>query len=218
MKILAVEDDKRILEALKKGLERNGFAVDTAADGGRGYAMAATQGYDAIVLDLMLPGMSGEKVCAKLREEGKATPILMLTAKGGVEDRVSGLNCGADDYLTKPFDFSELIARLRALGRRPQQALPPVVFSGDLKLFPAEMKVTKSGREVPTTAKEFALLEYMARNKGMLLTKQRLIKGVWDFDADILPNTVEAFVKSLRKKLGRPERIRTIRGKGYVFE
>lgn len=215
-----VEDEHKIANSIKKGLEQEAFAVDVAYDGEYGYDLAATEDYDVIILDLMLPKLSGLEICRRLRQAEIHTPILILTAKGRVEEKVEGLNAGADDYLPKPFSFAELLARVRALTRRPKQILPNVLTYQDLSLDVASFEVKRGGKPIKLSKKEFALLEYLLRNQGKTLTKEQIINHVWDFDADILPNTVEVFIGYLRKKIDRPFKdrpplIHTVRGFGY---
>jgi DNA-binding response OmpR family regulator len=220
VRILVVEDEHKIANSIKKGLEQESYAVDVAYDGEYGYDLAATEDYDAIILDLLLPKMSGLEICQKLRQENTHTPILILTAKGQLEERVEGLNAGADDYLVKPFAFAELLARLRALTRRPKNALPTVLTAGNLNLDTLNFQVKRGKKEIQLSKTEFALLEYLLRNKGRTLTKDQIINHVWDYDADILPNTVEVYIGYLRKKIDQPFRskpplIKTVRGFGY---
>jgi len=223
MRILVVEDEHKIANSIKKGLEQESFAVDIAFDGEKGFDLASTEDYDAIVLDLMLPKIDGLKICKKLRkEENIHTPILILTAKGEIEDKVEGLNSGADDYLAKPFAFSEMLARIRALTRRPKQALDSILKVRDLSLDPHSFEVKRFKKTIQLTKKEFALLEYMMRNKDKVLAKDQIINHVWDYDADVLPNTVEVYVGYLRNKIDKPFRgrtslIKTIRGFGYMI-
>lgn len=223
MRILVVEDEKRIAAALKEGLMQESYAVDVALDGEDGFAAARAEDYDLIILDVMLPGMDGLTICRKLRVEGKSTPVLMLTARGQIRDIVQGLDTGADDYLAKPFSFEVLLARVRALLRRPTESAGEILRSADLALEPAAHKVTRAGQTVTLSSKEYALLEYLLRNKGKVLSKNNIISHVWDFDADILPNTVEVFVTYLRAKIDkpfkpRPALIQTVRGFGYRLE
>lgn len=215
MRILVVEDEHRIANTIKKGLEQERFAVDVAYEGVAGFDLASSEEYDAIVLDLMLPGMDGLTICRELRKKQIHTPILMLTAKGQTSDKVTGLDSGADDYLTKPFSFEELVARIRALSRRPKSALPTKLTSGDLSLDATLFVVQRAGKTIQLSSKEFALLEYLMRNAGKILSKDQIIGHIWDYDADILPNTVEVYIRNLRNKLGKPEVINTIRGFGY---
>lgn len=223
MRILIVEDEPRIAAAIRKGLEQERYAVDVARTGSEGFDLASTEPYSLIVLDRMLPNMDGAAVCRKLRAAGITIPILMLTALGGVEDRVQGLDAGADDYLPKPFAFEEFLARVRALIRRPPVIAPRLLRAGDIELDADNSSVLRSGVAVQLTAREFALLEFLLRNAGKVLSKQKIIEHVWQFDADILPNTVEVFIRSLRGKLeapfpNLPRVIRTVRGFGYTID
>lgn len=221
MRILVVEDEHRIANSIKKGLEQESYAVDLAYDGEYGFDLAATEDYDVIILDLMLPKMAGVTLCRKLRkEENVHTPILMLTAKGELDDKVKGLNAGADDYLVKPFAFAELLARIRALTRRPKSSLDTVLEVDDLMLNTLTFEVKRAGKQINLSKKEFALLEYLMRYKGKVLTKDQIINHVWDYDADVLPNTVEVYIGYLRNKIDRPFKnkpalIHTVRGFGY---
>lgn len=215
MRILIVEDNQKIAQSLKKGLKQEAFAIDLAPEGEYAFDMAMTEDYDLIILDLMLPKMSGTQVCQKLRSKGKTTPILMLTAKSQTEDKIKGLNCGADDYLSKPFSFEELLARIKAILRRPSKSLNPVLKYQNLSLNTNTLEVKRKNKKIKLTKKEYALLEYFLRNQGQILSKQQIINHVWDFDADILPNTVEVYVGYLRQKLGKPKLIKTVRGFGY---
>lgn len=220
MKILIIEDEKKLAHAVKKGLEQESFAVDTAFDGLTGYDLAFSEDYDLIILDLMLPGLDGIKICQKLRQNAIATPILMLTAKGQIPDKVNGLNVGADDYMVKPFAFEELLARIKALSRRPRLALGTILMSGDLTLDTITYHVERNGNNIELSAKEYALLEYLMRNHGRIITKQQIIDHVWNFDAEVLPNTVEVYIGYLRNKIDKPFKdspplISTIRGFGY---
>lgn len=223
MKLLIVEDDERIARSLKLGLVDEGYAVDIEHDGAAGLSSALGDDYDVIVLDGMLPEMDGLEVLKRLRDSGKSTPVLMLTARGSQRDIVGGLDTGADDYLIKPFAFDELLARLRALLRRPVASLGEVLQAADVVLDPARRVVTRDGQLVDLSSKEFAILEYLLRNRGQTVSKDKLIQHVWDFDADILPNTVEVFVNYLRRKLDKPfpkskPLIQTVRGAGYIIE
>ena len=218
MKILIIEDDKEISEALKEGLEDESYAVDTCLDGEEGYRTAAADEYDLIILDVMLPSMNGFEVCKKLRAEKNTTPILMLTARGQSQDVVRGLDFGADDYLPKPFNFDVLLAHMRAILRRPSRKLEEVLRVGDLVLNPSSKQVSRAGNEIKLTTKEYAVLEYLMRNEGKVLSKEKIISNVWDFDADVLPNNVELFIMFLRKKIDRPYKqklIQTVPGFGY---
>jgi len=220
MRILLVEDDHKIATALRQGLELESFAVDLEYDADSGLGAAMAEDYDLIILDRMLPGsMEGIDVCRKLRDEKIRTPVLLLTAKDEVRDRVAGLNAGADDYLPKPFAFEELLARIRALLRRPQDSLGTTLTYEDLKLDTTSYVVTRGDKPVALSRREFALLEYFLRNPGKVLTKENIIKHVWDFDADILPNTVEVYIGYLRNKIDKPfaapPLLHTMRGYGY---
>lgn len=223
MRILLVEDEHKISAAVKKGLEQEAFSVDVAYTGNDALDFALTESYDLILLDLMLPGMSGIDVCAKLRKENIQTPILMLTAKSELEDKVTGLNAGADDYLTKPFAFEELLARARALLRRPPEVFSSSLSCGDLNLNTLTFSVTRNGKEISLSKKEFALLEYLLRNKNKTLSKEQIASHVWDYDSDILPNTVEQYIGYLRNKIDKPFNnatplINTVRGFGYSIK
>ena len=219
MKILVVEDEEKIARALQRGLEQERFSVEIALDGAAGLAAAEADEYDVIVLDRMLPEMDGMEVCRTLRGAGNKTPILMLTAKDQVRDRVAGLNAGADDYLVKPFAFEELLARLYALLRRPSQTTDVELKVADLELDPTSFTAKRAGRLIKLSAKEFALLEYLMRNEGQVLSKEKIIDHVWEYDADVLPNNVEVFIGYLRRKVDQPfsgpNLIHTARGFGY---
>ncbi|MCL5019998.1 MAG: response regulator transcription factor [Patescibacteria group bacterium] len=201
MRILVVEDEHKIANSIRRGLEQENFAVDLSYDGNDGYDMAVSEDYDVIVLDLMLPGIDGMKICRKLREDKIQTPILMLTAKGSLQDKVTGLNSGADDYLVKPFAFEELLARIRALIRRPKESANTKLKVGDLELDSLNYQVKRSGKSIELSRKEFSLLEYLIRNQGKIITKDQIIAHVWNYDSDILPNTVEVYIGYLRKKI-----------------
>lgn len=218
MRVLVVEDEPKMAGLLRRGLAEEGYAIDLAATGEDAIWAATENAYDAIVLDVMLPDLDGFEVCRRLRADGRWAPVLMLTARDGVHDRVRGLDAGADDYLTKPFSFSELLARLRALLRRGAGERPPIVRAGDLDLDPATRRVYRGETPVELTAKEFALLEYMMRRPGELLTRSRLIEHVWDFGYDGDSNVVDVYVRYLRQKIDRPfgrDTIETVRGSGY---
>lgn len=220
MRILIVEDDHKIANAIKKGLEQESYAVDVSYDGKDGMGQAMTIEYDLIILDRMLPEIDGIQICKALREHKKSVPILILTAKDKVEDRVEGLNAGADDYLVKPFAFEELLARIRALLRRPQEISNNVIKVGDLSLDRVKFEVKRGNAVISLSSTEFALLEYLMRNAGRILTKTNIIEHVWNYDADILPNTVEVYVGYLRNKIDKPfpkskPLIFTARGFGY---
>jgi len=220
MRILIVEDEHKIANSIKKGLEQESYAVDVAYTGTDGFDLASTEDYDLIVLDLLLPGMDGATMCKKLRSENIHTPILMLTAKGQTTDKVQGLDAGADDYLTKPFAFEELLARIRALVRRPKQTVGIILTVEDLKLDTSTFELTRDGKPIKLSSREFSLLEYLMRHPNMTLTKNQIIGHVWNYDADILPNTVEVYIGYLRNKIDKPfpkkhQLIHTIRGFGY---
>ncbi len=218
MRVLVVEDEVRLAAGLRRGLEAEGFAVDLAANGDDGLWMARENPYDAVILDIMLPGMNGYKVCAALREGGNWVPILMLTAKDGELDEAEALDTGADDYLTKPFSYVVLLARLRALMRRGRPERPAVLTAGDLRLDPATKKLWRGDAEISLTAREFALAEFLLRRKGQVLPKREIIDHVWDYDFDGDPNIVEVYVRRLRNRLDRPfarAAIETLRGAGY---
>ena len=221
MKILVVEDDHKIASALKRGLEQEKFAVDLEYDGISGYCAATSIQYDLLILDHMLPELSGVEVCKKLRNENIHTPILILTAKTSTPDKVDGLNSGADDYMSKPFSFEELLARVRALLRRPKETINNDIKVGDLTLNTLSFFVKRNSIPIQLTSKEFSILEYLMRNEGQILSKKNIIEHVWDFDADILPNNVEVFMGYLRSKVDKPfnkNLIHTVRGFGYKIE
>lgn len=219
MRILIVEDEERLAKALTEGLEKQGFAVDHVSDGvtASNRISLYRNEYDVIVLDLMLPGMSGEDICKSAREAGVKTPILVLTAKDDTESKVSVLNIGADDYLAKPFSFEELLARVKALMRRPDEVIPVTLEHDDITLDTATHVVTKNGEEITLTLKEFALLEYFLRHPGRALTREDILDHVWDFEFASFSNVVDVHVKNLRKKIGDRDgsRIETVRGVGY---
>jgi len=220
MRILVVEDEHKIANSIKKGLELEAFAVDVCYDGSAGFDLASTENYDVILLDLMLPEMSGMEICKKLREQKNHTPILMLTAKGSLDDRVSGLNSGADDYLVKPFAFQELLARIRALARRPKNQQNSVLSHDDLSLNTLTFEVKRGQAQINLSKKEFSLLEFLMRHPNQVVTKDQIISNVWNYDADVLPNTVEVYIGYLRNKIDRAfskniQLIQTLRGFGY---
>ncbi|WP_406490702.1 response regulator transcription factor [Streptomyces sp. NBC_01604] len=221
MRALVVEDDRRLAELLRRGLVGEGYAVDCAHDGMRGLELALENAYDVLVLDVMLPHLNGLRLCARLRQEGVWTPVLMLTAKDGEYDQAEGLDTGADDYVTKPFSFVAVAARLRALIRRGRPERPSVVRIGDLEIDPAGRHCRRGGSEVALTAREFAVLEYLARRSGETVSKCEVLEHVWDdrFDGDV--NIVEVYVSALRRKIDTPfarQTIRTIRGVGYRLD
>lgn len=218
VRVLVVEDEKGLAAGLKRGLEAEGFATDVAFDGTDGLWMAREHPYDAIVLDIMLPGMNGYKVCAALRSEGVWTPILMLTAKDGEFDEAEALDTGADDYVTKPFSYLVLVARLRALIRRGARERPAVLEAGDLRFDPGARRTWRAEVQVDLTAREMALLEFLLRHKGEVVSKREILEHVWDYDFEGDPNIVEVYVGHLRNKLDRPfgrTALETVRGAGY---
>ncbi len=214
VRLLVVEDETRLAAALRRGLSAEGFAVDMAATGPAGLDAARHGEYDAMILDVMLPGLSGYEVVRRLRAEQRWLPVLMLSAKDGEYDQADGLDCGADDYLTKPFSYVVLLARLRALLRRGAPRRPAVLTVGDLRLDPARRRVTRADTEVVLTSREYALLDYLMRRPGEVVSKTELLDHVWDASVDTAPNAVEVYVGYLRRKIGR-ERLETVRGAGY---
>jgi two-component system OmpR family response regulator len=220
MRVLVVEDEPKMAALLRRGLEESGAVADVARCGEGALWMAASTAFDVVVLDVMLPGIDGFATCRRLREDGVWTPVLMLTARDGVEDRVAGLDGGADDYLTKPFSFAELLARLRALARRRAGERPAVVRAGTLFLDPATRKVGRGETTIELSAKEFALLETFMRNPGEVLSRLRLLESAWDYDYENRSNVVDVYIRHLRDKIDRPfgtDSIDTIRGIGYRF-
>jgi DNA-binding response OmpR family regulator len=220
MRILVVEDDVKIAGAVKKGLELKGFAVDAVHDGPSGLSHAVDADYDLVVLDRMLPGMDGVELTRQVRAQGVSTPILMLTARGTIGDRVEGLNSGADDYLVKPFSFDELNARVKALLRRPKEHTGTRIALADLSLDTVSYEVKRGDTPIKLSNKEFALLEYFMHHQGQVITKDMIINHVWDEDAMVLPNTVEVYIGYLRNKIDRPfgdrkPLLHTLRGFGY---
>lgn len=218
MRLLVVEDEPQMARILKRGLEEEGFAVDVAVDGDEGVWYGSENEYDAIILDVMLPGVDGFEVLGRLREGRRWAPVLMLTARDALEDRIRGLDHGADDYLTKPFAFAELLARIRALMRRGARERPAVLSVGDLVLDPATRDVRRGDVSIALTAKEFALLEFLMRRAGEVLSKTSLVEHVWDFAFDSESNVVEVYIGYLRNKIDRPfgrESLETVRGAGY---
>lgn len=222
MRVLIVEDEHKIARALKKALEQETYAVDVAYDGDEGHAMATTEPYDIAIIDRMLPGSyDGLGIVKAMRDAKVHTPVLFLSALGSISERTAGLDAGADDYLVKPFALEELLARVRALLRRPTEQQSAILEAGDLSLDTITYSVERAGKPVQLTSKEFALLEYMLRNPGRPLSKEVIISHVWDYDADILPNTVEVYIKYLRNKIDSPFKkplIHTVRGFGYKLE
>lgn len=223
MKVLVVEDEHRIARAIKEGLEQEGYAVDMAHDGEDGYNTARADDYDLIILDVMMPGMDGNEVSKRLRADGDHTPILMLTARDQSRDIVRGLDSGADDYLPKPFSFDVLTARVRALLRRPHSSIGDSLTVDNLTLDTIARSVVRDSKSISLSHKEYAILEYLLRNKNRVLSKNNIITHVWDFDADVLPNNVEVFITYLRGKIDKPFKnsrplIETVRGFGYVIK
>ena len=214
MRLLVVEDEVRLAQALRRGLQAEGFAVDLAPDGVTGLEAARHGEYDAVILDIMLPQLSGYRVVQALRAEGNWVPVLMLSAKDGEFDQADGLDAGADDYLTKPFSYVVLLARLRALLRRGARERPAVLVAGDLSLDPATHRVTRAGQELSLTSREFGLLEYLMRHPERVVPKTELLDHVWDAAAEADPNVVEVYIGYLRRKIGR-ETVQTVRGSGY---
>lgn len=218
MRVLVVEDEVKMAALIRRGLVEQGFAADVAPNGEEALVMAGASEYDAIVLDVILPGIDGFATCRRLREDSVWAPVLMLTARGAVEDRVAGLDGGADDYLTKPFSFAELLARLRALIRRGQNERPAVVEVGDLRLDPATRQVWRGETEVDLSAKEFAVLETFMRRPGHVLSRLQLLEQAWEYDYEHRSNVIEVYVRYLRQKIDKPfgvKSIETIRGAGY---
>lgn len=221
MRILVVEDERKVASFIKKGLEEEGYAVDVAADGEEGLVMALTRVHDLIILDIRLPRMDGLRVLQALRQDDVTTPVLLLTVRATIEDKVLGLDAGADDYLTKPFAFQELVARVRALLRRRTDAEPTLLHIGDLTLDPARRTVTRGGEKIDLTPREFALLDYFMRNPGRVLTRTMIAEHVWDYSFDTSTNVIDVYVNYLRKKVdaGRePKLLHTMRGVGYVLK
>ena len=220
MRILVVEDEHRIAHSLQKGLEQERLAVDVAYTGNDGYDLASSEDYDLIILDIMLPGMDGITICKELRKNKIHIPILLLTAKGQINDKVNGLNSGADDYLTKPFSFEELLARIRTLLRRKGTTVQTILSLDDLTMDINLFEVKRGNILINLTSKEFSLLEFLLTKQNQIVTKEQIIQHVWNFDADILPNTVEVYIKKIRDKIDcrfpqKKQLIKTVRGFGY---
>lgn len=223
MKILVIEDERRIATYIKKGLENKANVVDIAFDGETGYDLASSEDYDAIILDRMLPKMDGIEICKKLRSEGNNTPVLLLTAKTQVEERVEGLDAGADDYLNKPFAFTELVARVKALSRRPNNFTQTVLEVDNLTLNTTTYEVKRAGKLIELSKKEYTLLEFLMRNVGNVFNKYQLTEQVWPYDSDVLPNTAQVYIGYLRNKIDRcakneKQLIKTVRNFGYKIE
>jgi len=220
MRIILIEDEKKVSDFIKRGLKEEGYSVDVVYDGEEGYFQATSDEYDVIILDLMLPKMDGIALCKKLRAEKVTTPILMLTAKDSVNDKVTGLDSGANDYLTKPFSFEELLARIRALLRKSETATPTKLQIGDLILDLLTHKVTRAGKEIILTNKEYALLEYLMRNAGSIVTRTMISEHVWDINFDTFTNVIDVYVNYLRNKIDKGDKkklIHTVRGRGYTI-
>ena len=221
MRILVVEDEEKMARALRRGLENEGYTVETVGTGPDAIFWATETAFDALVLDVMLPGCDGYTVCRELRSAGIFTPVLMLTSRGAVEDRIAGLDSGADDYLMKPFAFGELLARLRALLRRGPAERPPEIVIGDIVIDPASHTVTRAGIEVSLSPREFALLLYLASSPGQIMSRSDIIDHVWSWDYDGLSNVVDVYIGYLRKKIETPFKsrvIKSVRGVGYGLE
>ncbi|MDP9222656.1 MAG: response regulator transcription factor [Actinomycetota bacterium] len=220
MRILVIEDESRVASAIGRGLRNHGYAVDISADGVDGLSMATEYDYDAIILDLMIPGVEGVELCTQLRARGRWAPVLMLTARGSVQDRIRGLDAGADDYMVKPFAFGELLARLRSLTRGRAGERPAVLRVGDIELDPARHLVQRNGTQIDFSPREFALLEFLMRRSGEVVTRTEILDHVWDYGYDGISNVVNVYVGHLRKKLEGPfggALIRTVHGVGYVL-
>lgn len=221
MRLLVVEDEKKVSSFIRKGLEEEGYAVDVALDGRTGLQMARDRVHDLIILDIHLPGMDGLSVLRELRGEKVSTPVLLLTVRANIEDKVLGLDAGADDYLTKPFAFQELVARIRALLRRQTEAKHPVLEFADLVLDPSSRTVFRGNQKIDLTAKEYALLDYFMRNPGRVLTRTMIAEHVWDYDFDSMTNIIDVYVNYLRRKIDSDRErklIHTVRGVGYVLK
>ena len=220
MRILLVEDEVKLAHAMKRALELQKYAVDVANNGKDGLDFAIGEDFSLIILDVMLPEIDGIEICKRIREAGIHTPVMMLTARGQISDKVTGLDVGADDYMVKPFSFEELFARIRALVRRPAQANDPVLSIKNLSLDPKTFTVKRDDRVIELSSKEFSLLEYLLRNKNAVMNKDQIIAHVWNYDSDVLPSTIEVHVKHLRDKIdvtGEESLIHTIRGRGYTI-
>ena len=221
MRILIVEDEKKVADFIKRGLREEGYAADVALDGEAGHFQATTNDYDVIILDLLLPKLDGLALCQRLRTEKISTPILMLTAKDAIQDKVKGLDAGANDYLTKPFAFAELLARIRALLRRHEQTPPMRLQKADLILDLVTHKVSRAGQEIVLTNKEYALLEYFMRNAGVVITRTMISEHVWDIHFDTFTNVIDVYINRLRQKIDSGHKkplIHTIRGRGYLLK
>jgi len=218
MRVLLVEDERKLATALQRALELQKYAVDVAHDGERGLDLAVSESFDVIILDIMLPKLDGIEVCRKIREAAIATPLLLLTAKDQIDDKVRGLDAGADDYMVKPFSLEELFSRVRALSRRTSAQKSGSLAANDLILDPASFKVQRAGKNIELSAKEFSILEYLLRHKNSVISKEHIVNHVWNYDAEVLPSTVEVHVKHLRDKIDTPfshQLLFTVRGFGY---
>jgi DNA-binding response OmpR family regulator len=223
MRILIIEDEHRIATSLQKGLTQENYAVDVAFDGTTGLDLAVTENYDLYIIDLMLPEINGLQICQEIRKNKIHSPILILTAKSQVEDKVKGLDNGADDYLTKPFSFEELLARIRALCRRPKEIVSEILTCSNLSLDTKTFEVKRNKENINLSNREFMLLQYLLKNKGKIVSKQQIIDHLWNYEADILPNTIEVYIRNLRQKIDLPFNkekplIKTMRGFGYKIE
>ena len=220
MRILIIEDNEKLASSLKKGLEQKGFVADYLLDGNQGYrrVVSADSSYDAVILDVMLPGKDGVAICRELRQQGNQIPILMLTAKDTLAEKIAGLEEGADDYLVKPFAFEEVVARLRAILRRPAAIVPDEIVSAGLSLNASTHSVTKDGHKIPLSHKEFTILEYLMRNPGRVITRQEILDHAWEYEFNPFSNLVDVKIKNIRKKIDPDARIiETVRGTGYLF-
>ncbi len=220
MRILIIEDEIKIAQFIKRGLKEEGYAVDSAMDGAEGESMIKNEAYDLVILDLMLPKKDGISLCQQLRKENNIVPIIMLTAKDSISDKVKGLDSGADDYLTKPFAFEELLARIRALLRKKEKKESTKLQVGELELDLLTHKVTRSGKEIILTTREFSLLEYLIRNKGIVITRTMISEHVWDINFDTFTNVIDVYINYLRNKIDHgfeKKLIKTIRGRGYII-
>ncbi|GIW62954.1 MAG: DNA-binding response regulator [Patescibacteria group bacterium] len=223
MKVLLIEDDLKISKAIRLGLEQEKYIVETAYDGQLGYELATNYSFDVIIIDLMLPKIDGLRLCSAIREKNIQTPILILTAKSDLDDKLKGFNCGADDYLVKPFDFEELLARLKSLTRRRDKPIKKIIKIGDLQINTETYEVSRNNKRIKLTKKEYLILELLARYKGQIISKDKIIDNIWHFSDDIMPNTVEVYIKYLRRKIDQPfdkskKLIKTVRGYGYKID
>jgi heavy metal response regulator len=221
MRILVIEDEKKIADFIKRGLKEEGYSVDVASNGEEGHFLATSNEYDLVILDLMLPKMDGMSLCRLLRKEKLSTPLIMLTAKDTVKDKVAGLDCGADDYLTKPFAFEELLARIRSILRKKDSSLPTKLQVADLSLDLLTHKVMRQGKEIVLSNKEYALLEYLMRNRGSIVSRTMISEHVWDVNFDTFTNVIDVYINYLRNKIDRDfekKLLHTVRGRGYTIK